>query len=384
MTSPEQEDRARLLLSGSILGFVALAALVGLVALGLRPADPEGDVAVARVARASTPADNATRTAARRATAMAAHIPRGRLFARDSVWNRTLPATGTLDVNSWTLVHALVAEVARERAAGIGPWISLSGTTTLYRVPNGQPRVRVGLDDPSTRGGRALGRAFRAVPIPPKAKPASGPDAHMTIWQPGTDRLWELYRARHDTRWRARWGGAIRRVSKSPGYYDRSAWRGATSNWGATATSLPVVAGTILLDDLEKGRIRHALALNVPAARAGVFAWPAQRTDGNGAATTLPEGAQLRLDPTLDVKSLKLPKFTEMIALAAQRHGLVVRDQTGHALSLFVENPAPHHRNAYRRLSKGQTPQQLLERFPWDRLQVLQMNLCTEAPCRAG
>jgi hypothetical protein len=381
MTSPEQDERTHLLVTGSILGLVALGALAALLALGLRPAEPGGDIAVARVARAGA-TDRATRTAARRADAMTARIPRRRLFARDSVWNRTLPSTAPLDPTSWTLVQALVAEVARERAAGIGPWISVHGTTTLYRVPDRQPRVRVVLDAPSIRGRRALRRAFRAVPIPSRARPAAGADAHMTIWQPGTNRLWELYRARRGSGWHARWGGAIRRVSKSPGYYTPAAWPGATSNWGATATSLPVVAGTILLDELKKGRIKHALALNIPAARPSVFAWPAQRTDGNGLSTALPEGAQLRLDPTLDVKALQLPKFTEMVALAAQRHGLVVRDQTGHALSLFVENPAPHRRHPYRKWFKGQTPQELLDRFPWDRLQVLQMKLCTEAPCR--
>jgi hypothetical protein len=73
-----------------------------------------------------------------------------------------------------------------------------------------------------------------------------------------------------------------------------------------------------------------------------------------------------------------------MIALAAQRHGLVVRDQTGHALSLFLENPVGHRRNPYRRWFGGKTPQDVLEGFPWDRLQVLQMKLCTQPPCRPG
>ena len=53
----------------------------------------------------------------------------------------------------------------------------------------------------------------------------------------------------------------------------------------------------MLLDELKAGRIDHALAINLPAPRAGVFAWPAQRTDGTGPPTALPEGARLRLDP---------------------------------------------------------------------------------------
>jgi hypothetical protein len=173
-------------------------------------------------------------------------------------------------------------------------------------------------------------------------------------------------------------------VSKSAGYYSPAAWRGATSNWGATASSLPVIGGTILLSELKRGRIPHALALNVPAARPGVFAWPAQRTDGNGRASALPEGAKLRLDPTLDVKALKLPRLTEMIAVAAQRHGLIVRDQTGHGLSLFLENPAAYGHDPYRKWFKGRTPLQLLTGFPWNRLQVIRMHLCRTSPCRPG
>ena len=112
----------------------------------------------------------------------------------------------------------------------------------------------------------------------------------------------------------------------------------------------------MLLDELKTGRIDHALAINLPAPRAGMFAWPAQRTDGTGPPTALPEGARLRLDPTVDVSSLHLPKLTRMIALAAQRYGLVVRDQTHHGISLFGEVPTHAPGPAYRRYFRGRTP----------------------------
>ena len=71
-----------------------------------------------------------------------------------------------------------------------------------------------------------------------------------------------------------------------------------------------------------------------------------------------------------------------MIARAAQRYGLVVRDQTHHGISLFGEvptqAPGPRVSAGYFR---GKTPGQLLANFPWDRLQVLPMHLCTAAPC---
>ena len=100
-----------------------------------------------------------------------------------------------------------------------------------------------------------------------------------------------------------------------------------SAGWGASATSLSIAGGLITLEDLEKGQINHALAIAIPNARGGVYASPAQRTDGYSTEPlSLPEGAHLRLDPNLDLASLHLPRLTLMIAEAAQRYGIVVRD----------------------------------------------------------
>jgi hypothetical protein len=138
----------------------------------------------------------------------------------------------------------------------------------------------------------------------------------------------------------------------------------------------------MLIDELSRGRIDHALAINLPAPRAREFAWPAQRTDGTGPPTALPEGARLRLDPTVNVADLGLPKLGRMMARAAQRYGIVVRDQTGHGTSFWLEVPRrTGKRSPYSRYFRGKTPAEVLANFPWDRLQVLAMHLCTAAPC---
>ena len=189
-----------------------------------------------------------------------------------------------------------------------------------------------------------LQQTFEAVPIPPDAVPALGPDAHMTVWQPSSDRLWEFYQARKlSDGWHANFGGAIASVSRFPGYYTRDAWPGLSQSWwGATATSLPVVAGTITIDELRAGVIRHALAMNIPWALPNVYSWPAQRTDGTSTdPDAIPEGARFRLDPELDIGSLELPPVTRTIAMAMQRYGMIVRDQTGHAVSFFAGELGP-------------------------------------------
>jgi hypothetical protein len=309
-----------------------------------------------------------------------------RLFSPASVWNSPIAASGALDPSSPQLISALTAEVTREEHAGIGPWIATGkASTPVYIVGPSQSNVRVQLDNPTPRWRQALQRAFEAVPVPAGAQPARGRDEQMTVWQPSTDKLWEFFHMRRQADgWHAAWGGAIENVSQSPGYYTTSSWPGTLTVWGASATSLPLAAGLITLADLRAGGINHALAMALPAPRAGVYAWPAERSDGTGGPDTIPEGARLRLDPNLDLNSLHLPLVTRMIAEAAQRYGIIVRDQTLEGIQFYAEDPTQYGgRKLYygpHGFFGGMTPQQLLARFPWDRLQVLKLELSAAQP----
>jgi hypothetical protein len=299
------------------------------------------------------------------------------LFAPDSVWNAPLGAQAPLDPSSPRLVRALLREIVAEQQQRNGPWIETrSYSTPIYRVAADQPTVPVTLDN-AQPWARTLRRALRAVPIPAEAQPAAGTDGHLTILQPSTDRLWEMWRARREPDgWHAGWAGAIEHVSRSPGYYTRTSWPGARSYWGATATSLPVSAGTMTIDELRRGRIDHALAIDVPSARAGAYAWPAQRSDGqNQDPDSLPEGAHLRLDPQLDIASLYLPPMAQAMALAAQRYGMIVRDQTHQSIGFYAEDPTPTGSNPYPALMGQEYPNDLLAGFPWDHVEVLRMDL---------
>jgi hypothetical protein len=301
-----------------------------------------------------------------------------RLFAPDSVWNAPLGPNTPVDPASATLVKTLRDTVAQNMAAGWGPWIETTRTTPLYTVPADQPTVRVALDPGSWKAG--LQRTFEAVPIPPNAAPAASPDAHMTIWQPSTDRLWELWLARKDANgWHASFGGAMANVSSSPGYFDTNSWPGLSQPWwGATATSLPAIAGMMMISELQAGVIPHALAMAIPTARARVYALPAQRTDGTSTSpASIPEGARFRLDPTLDLTKLNLPPVTRAMAVAAQRFGMIVHDVTHHAVSVSAENPGPSGTDPYPALFGSPYPNAVIDAFPWDHLQVVKMTLRT-------
>jgi hypothetical protein len=131
----------------------------------------------------------------------------------------------------------------------------------------------------------------------------------------------------------------------------------------------------MLTSELQAGRINHALAIALPAARASVYASPAERTDGTDRdPDSIPEGTHLRLDPDLDVASLHLPPALAAIALAAQRYGLIVRDKTGQAVAFYAQAPTGGT-DPYTRIFGGIPPYVLLKHFPWTHLQVLPMQL---------
>jgi hypothetical protein len=342
---------------------------------------------------ATAPASQPCRVAHKplqRAAGCTTHRGAARLFAANSVWNAPLSASAELDRTSRSRMAAFNEEINSEISEGTGPWISeTSYSTPLYKVPANQRKVSVTLDTGSW--GAPLESALRTgVPIPGDARPAAGTDGHLTIWQPSTDTLWEFWKAvKRPDGWHASWGGAMRGVSRNPGYYTDNAWTGLSAsqgwNWGSTATSLPVIAGTVMIHELRRGRIDHALAVAIPDACAGRFTWPAQRTDGGDTRRDcLPEGAHLRIDPNVDLSTLSLPPITRILAEAAQRYGMIVRDRTKHAVGFYAEDPTPTGNDPYPGpggLYGDLRPWNFLPQFPWDRLQLLKMTLCRQAPC---
>jgi hypothetical protein len=306
-----------------------------------------------------------------------------RFFSPSSFWNGEVPAKAPLDPSSAEVVGALDVEAAEELEIKKGPAINTTAfSVPVYTVPVDQPLVKVTQTLPSYDGGEldaALQAAWEAVPLPPNAQPAAGGDKHLVVWQPSTNKLWEFWHLeKTEEGWQAQWGGAIQNASSNSGTYGPEAWPGATTSWGASASSLSIAGGLITLEDLEKGQINHALAISVPDTRDGVYASPAERTDGSHAeATSLPEGAHLRLEPGLDLAALHLPRLTLMMAEAAQRYGIFVRDSASN-VAFYAQDPTPTGTNPYigpHGYFEGKTPQQLLASFPWSHLQLLKMEL---------
>lgn len=300
-----------------------------------------------------------------------------RFFSLGGFWNVMTPATAALDPSSPAVVAALGKIEVAEELAGHGPTINTtSWSVPIYTVSAGQKMVRVALVEHIAA---PLQASWSEVPLPANAQPASGADQQLVIWQPSIDRMWEFWGLEKvGEGWHASWGGAMRNVSTNQGVYGPEAWEGASTSWGASASSLPLAGGLITLEDLGMGKINHALAISVPNVRKGVYASPAQRTDGASTElSSLPEGAHLRLDPTLELASLHLPRMTLMLARAAQRYGIYVRDRASN-VAFYAEDPTRTGTNPYLGTEgyfEGQTASKLLASFPWRHLQLMKMGL---------
>ncbi len=294
-----------------------------------------------------------------------------RPFAADSVWNEEVPADAALDPASDRLSGA-VADMARHGGSALSVY---SYSVPVYAVGPDQPGVRV---VPDVRN-PPLHEAFADVPIPADARPAEGTDRHLVVIQPSTDTMWEFWKLRREADgWHCGYGGRMVDVSNNPGHFIdvvEGSEKVELPFWGATATGLPLLGGLITPDDLRNGNIDHALALALPRIRAGVLAEPAQRSDGKfDDPRSVPEGARFRIDPAVDLDSLGLPRPTLLIARAAQRYGMIVRDGSG-KVAMFARDPVNLPSDPYPKLLDGLRPYQVLETFPWDSLQLVRMRL---------
>lgn len=305
------------------------------------------------------------------------------LFAPASVWNQPLAANAPVDPTSAARVASLLSVID---PPGAGVWVNWDQySIPVYRVSADQPTVRVTLDTSDS----SLQQAWEAVPMPAAVTAAPGADGAVVVYQPSSDRMWEFWQlSQQSDGFHARWGGAMSNVATNPGFYSPVAWPGLASwdgwNWGSSASSLPAIAGLMTISELQSGHIDHALSVAIPQPCAW-FVWPAQRTDGASSnPDCLPEGAHLRLDPSLDLSTLGLPPIALMMATAIQKYGIIVHDTSSGSVTFFAEQPTdgsdPY--DGPNGIFDGLQEWQFLPMIPWNRLQLLQMGPhCVQAPC---
>lgn len=201
-------------------------------------------------------------------------------------------------------------------------------------------------------------RALYNVPMPSGARPDPSDDGHLVIYDPAKAAAWEFFRASYSVEkdeWEAE--GGIRWDLNGKGVDDVG--EPGTAVGGGTPMLGTIVTPDEVREALRNGTgvIPHVLSGGYDSPRTDCFVTPLVKTSDadDGRQWAIPEGAILRLDPSVDVTTLDLTPAAEVIARTLQIYGMVIRDDTGaftvHVENTSVEDPAePGRSGTWKRL----------------------------------
>jgi hypothetical protein len=356
-----------------VLAIAAIAASFAVIGSALRFGTDAATHAVAGEAEAGAVSGNASVISGSAASAGQA-VQFGGLarsatpFSPTSFWNLPLPADVPLHADSDRYASNIASQVTKYY--GNATVNVYQYTPAIYTVGADVPTVAVKYDDCQNKGyvPADLLSQWTAVPIPSYALPADGTDKELVIYQPSTDTIWEFWVAsKRSDGWYACWGGKLSDVSASNGIWPVP--------FGTTATGLPFQGGIITIPELQAGVINHVIGISLVEIRAAVQSYPANRNDGRvNDPDAIAEGQRFRLDPAFDVDASSLTPTGKTIARAAQKYGFVVWDTAG-SVGLRAENPMSRtgqgQPDPYPALFDGKAEWQVLQNFPWSRLQAL-------------
>ncbi len=176
-------------------------------------------------------------------------------------------------------------------------------------VPADQPGVPVTFDyaDESDPG---------PYPIPPGAPVEAGADSHVLVVRQGECKLYELFAARRNgAGWHAG-SGAI---------FDLRSNALRPNTWtSADAAGLPIFAGLVRYDEVQAGRIDHALRFTVSRTQRG-FIHPATHYASTVTDPSAPPmGLRLRLSASYDIS--RFTGASRVVLQALRDYGMIVAD----------------------------------------------------------
>jgi hypothetical protein len=183
--------------------------------------------------------------------------------------------------------------------------------------------------------------AVGVMPIPDGALPDPSDDHHLLVVDRHRMMEWGCWNLRRELRaWRAGLCAAadLNGTGVRPSANANPTWY---TSHGARACGFPLVAGLIRTEEIQVGRINHALVVAYPHIRAGFYVSPAstaQAANGNGAQRDrgIPCGGRIQFDPSINLDSLKLTRTGRIIMQALQEYGAYVGDFSG-AMSLYAD-----------------------------------------------
>ncbi len=256
-----------------------------------------------------------------RAAAIGDAVPPASLMP-DSLFNQ--------NVSSWPVARdstEIVNELNADWHSNYGN-VGVTGRPLVW-VPANQPMVPLSVQSGCNS---FLGNTGTSAPIPAWA-PTSGPtDYILTVYQPSSDSVWELWQAHPVTArttadkgfgsiakgWSACWGGKAS-LGTSSGVFP---WPG-----GETATGISNLATEVSEADVLSGSIKHAIGLQV--VNCTTYLYPADRGDCGSHPGYPAEGQWFRFAPSVSCSDYDTTPFENEVCIAGKQNGFVVVDHGG-------------------------------------------------------
>ena len=315
-------------------------------------------IALRRVAAFATVALIASLAAAPTATGSVGVF---RAFSADSYYNTPLPAGAPLDEKSSSIIdflktdssHPYLRVIGTESSGGWGePIFWAKPTDPVYNVV-------------ATR--YSLPTEFASVRIPIAARVPATSDAQMTIYDMEKGAVYKLQKAVYNAttdRWSA--GGGSYYYLASNGLHGSLSESDDRRNSGHRGN--PPALHSVRWDEIQSGSIDHMLKIAVNTAHQD-HVWPMTGSDGDSTNPSAPpQGARLRIKPSVDLSKLGLSPPALVVARALQDYGAIVGDSSGGPAALKVENTVLEGRGW---LWNGVLNASSLQKIPFDMFEVV-------------
>jgi hypothetical protein len=274
------------------------------------------------------------------ATVQVTTTPEGawRPFSADSPWNTPIPPSPALEANSAQLVQNFIASTS------YGPHLDVN--IAGYSIPLYWADANTSTYPMKAKiGGEGWSGypATMAMPIPAGAQPDPQSDHHMLVISADRKLEYGCYNVSYSASASPNWQADLCATADLTGTGVR-VMAAQANPWylaqGSRACGFPLVAGLIRVEEIQAGRIDHALVIAYPGIQAGHYMSPASTPSAIGNApggVGVPCGGRFQYDPSVDVTTLGLSRAGQIIVRALQEYGAYVGDFSG-ALSLYAEN----------------------------------------------
>jgi len=250
-------------------------------------------------------------------------------FTSSNLWNKDISAS-PVDPNSDAIINFIGSSVPLHPDFGSGEYQGSDIGIPYTVVTSSQQPQDINITDfPDESDPGPMPIPFGA-PIEGDPNPGSG-DRHVIVLDNSNCFLYEMFSAfpNNDGSWNA----------GSTAVWDLSADEQRPYTWtSADAAGLPIFAGLVRYDEVQAGKIQHALRFTLQQSQAA-FVPPASHWAANSSnPLAAPMGMRLRLKPGVDISPFSTN--VQVILTALKKYGMIMADNGS---SMFISG-APDSR----------------------------------------